>query len=483
MKKLFWILGLAAACLLAAAGLYGAREAGVFLPGWISWQDARMTGETDGEPDAVVLENKTVRVQRKEEIVWESERGIRVQDVLWCDIDHDDARELLLLCWRQGRYGDSRPFWVEENDTAWSQHIFIYRWTGETMQPVWMASELGREVESWSFDEERRLVLTDRRGRETAWDWLSWGLTNIPLEPAELSFGVLGDNLIHRQIYDYAFRNWDGDFSPCYEALADELAQYDVTAIQQEGLFVTEPSQYASFPLIGTPIQVGDALAEAGFSVVSCAGNHALDFGTEAIDRTTAFFQEQDILTPGIQPSTDEGFTPYVLLEKNGIRCAFLGFTESTNGHRLPEDTPWVLHTLDDEAQVRQALSDARAAADLVVVFVHWGTEYAAEPDENQLRWAKVFADSGADVVLGTHPHVLQSWEWVTGDDSRETLVYYSLGNCISAQTDPACRLGGLAWFTAAMEDGVCRITDCGLKTVETREENGCYTVALAEET
>ena len=90
-----------------------------------------------------------------------------------------------------------------------------------------------------------------------------------------------------------------------------------------------------------------------------------------------------------------------------------------------------------------------------------------------------MFADGGADVILGTHPHVLQPWEWVEGKNGRETLVYYSLGNCISAQTDPACRLGGLAWFTAALEDGVCRITDCGLKTVETREENGYYTVAL----
>ena len=482
MKRNFWIFGSVAAVLIAAAALFMACRAGLFLPGWVVWHEAALSGDGPDEPEEICLKDKAVRVCLDGETVWETEAGIRVQDVLWCDIDRDDARELLLLCWRRGRYGDSRPFWVEEDEQSWSQHIFIYRWTGATMQPAWMASELGREVESWSFDDARRLVLTDRRGQETAWDWLSWGLTNIPLaEPQELTFAALGDNLIHRQIYDYAFRNWDGDFTGCYEALSDELAQYDVTAIQQEGLFVDEPSDYASFPLIGTPMEVGYALDELGFSVVSCAGNHALDFGTEAIDRTAQLFSEAGILSPGIQPTSDGGFRPYELLEENGIRCALLGFTETTNGHRLPEDTPWVLHTLDDEAQVRQALSDARAATDLVVVFVHWGTEYAAEPDENQLRWARVFADGGADVVLGTHPHVLQPWEWVTGDGGRETLVYYSLGNCISAQTDPACRLGGLAWFTASLEDGVCRITDCGLKTVETREENGRYTVALAE--
>lgn len=196
------------------------------------------------------------------------------------------------------------------------------------------------------------------------------------------------------------------------------------------------------------------------FSVLSgCAGN-----------------QEPQI---SLQTSADGGFRAYEVLEKNGIRCAFLGFTQTTNGHRLPEDTPWSLHTLDNEDQVLDALAEARADADLVVVFVHWGTEYAAEPDETQLRWARLFAEGGADVVLGTHPHVLQPVEWVEGRDGHKTLVYYSLGNCISAQTDPACRLGGLAWFTAVLEDGVCRIAESGLKTVETLEETGRYTVAL----
>ena len=468
-----------AAVFIAAIALFAALYSKAVPPRWVPWQEARLTGTTPGEPDEILLENRTLRVRTAGETVWETEPEVPVQDVLWQDIDHDGSRELLLLCWRQGRYGDSRPFWVEENDTSWSQHIFIYDWTGETMRPIWMASELGREVETWSFDETRRLMLTDRRGEETAWDWLSWGLTNIPLVPAELTFAVLGDNLIHRQIYDYAFRRQNGDFSFCYEPLADELSQYDVTAIQQEGPFVTEPSEYASFPLIGTPIQVGEALADAGFSAVSCAGNHALDCGTEAIDRTAGFFAERGILSPGIQETTDGGFRAYEVLEKNGIRCAFLGFTQTTNGHRLPEDTPWSLHTLDNEDQVLDALAEARADADLVVVFVHWGTEYAAEPDETQLRWARLFAEGGADVVLGTHPHVLQPVEWVEGRDGHKTLVYYSLGNCISAQTDPACRLGGLAWFTAVLEDGVCRIAESGLKTVETLEENGLYTVAL----
>ena len=169
--------GLAAACLIAAAGLFWDCRAGLFLPRWIAWQERVLEGETE----RVVLEDRTLRLLSGDTVLWQSEEEAPVQDVLWCDIDRDGGRELLLLCWRRGRYGPSRPFWEEENDRGWSQHIFIYRWTGETMRPLWMTSDLGREVTGWSFDETRRLTLTDRVGEVTAWDWVSWGLTNIPL--------------------------------------------------------------------------------------------------------------------------------------------------------------------------------------------------------------------------------------------------------------------------------------------------------------
>lgn len=180
MRRVRLMAGLAV-CLLTAAGLSAANRAGAFLPGWISWQERRLEG-TAGEPEAMVLADRTLQVLDGEAVLWQTAEGVLVQDALWCDIDRDGGRELLLLCWRRGRYGPSRPFWEEEKtDWGWSQHIFLYRWTGETMRPLWMASDVGREVTGWSFDETRRLTLTDRDGQVTAWDWVSWGLTNIPL--------------------------------------------------------------------------------------------------------------------------------------------------------------------------------------------------------------------------------------------------------------------------------------------------------------
>lgn len=478
MRRRTWVWIGVAAVFIAAIAVLTAWKRGDFLPGWIQWNTASIES---GEPERIELTRRTVTVLNHGEAVWQSDREIQVQDILWCDIDHDGERELLLLCWKRGRYGDSRPFWVTEDETSWSQHIFIYDWTADGIRPIWMASDIGLEAAAWRFDETQRLVITDRDGAQSAWDWISWGLKRIELqtEKTELTFAALGDNLIHRQIYDYAFRHDDGCFDSLFASVQQELDQYDVTSINQEGLYVDQPEQYSSYPLFGTPLQVGEAVVQAGFDIVTCANNHALDKGLEAIDRTAAFFAQNGVLCVGIQPSGDETYRPYEIYEQNGIRCAVFSYTESTNGHAMPEDAPYALHTLNDEQQIREDLLAGREAADFCLVFVHWGTEYADTPDEMQKYWAAVFADCGADVVIGAHPHVLQPYEWITGQDGHKTLVYYSLGNFISAQTEEACRLGGLAYFTVTKENGRCSVTAYGLKTLVTEEENGRYTTSL----
>ena len=177
-RQVSHLLLTAAGLLLAAVGLWAAFQAADGPPGWVMWRESSL--EAGGEQPGLELQGRTLRAIEGEETLWRTEEGVQVQDFLFCDIDRDGGAELLLLCWKKGRYGDSRPFWVEEDEDSWSQHIFIYRWTGETMRPLWMASDIGREVVSWSFDETSRLTLTDRTGEVTAWDWVSWGLTNIP---------------------------------------------------------------------------------------------------------------------------------------------------------------------------------------------------------------------------------------------------------------------------------------------------------------
>ncbi len=181
MKRGTWlVLAAGIALLLAGAAFALLLRSGLLLPAWISWETEQLVCRPEvGEPERIVLERRAVTVFDQGEAVWQSDGAIRVQDVLWGDIDHDGAGELMLLCWKRGRYGDSRPFWVTEDEKTWSQHIFIYDWADGEIRPIWMASDIGRDVAQWSFDETARLVLTERSGEQSAWDWVSWGLSSL----------------------------------------------------------------------------------------------------------------------------------------------------------------------------------------------------------------------------------------------------------------------------------------------------------------
>lgn len=478
MRRKILLFCAAAAVVAAAAAIFAAWLSGAFLPKWIVWQQRQIVGEKE----TIVLTDKEAVVYENDVPIWHSDKGVLVQDILRCDIDHDDAEELMLLCWKRGRYGDHRPFWVKRDERGWSQHIFIYDRTEDGIHPIWMASDIRGDAARWRFHETQRLVITSPQGEQAAWDWLSWGLQKIELRQVpSLTFAAVGDNLIHRQIYDYAFRHFDGCFDDLFAYVGQELDRYDVTSINQETIYVDAPEKYSSYPVFGTPIEVGEAVVEAGFDIVSCATNHTLDKGVEAIDLTAAFYEEAGVVCAGIQSSEEDVYRPYELFEKNGIRCAVFSYTQSTNGHPVPEKTPYVLHTLADEQQVRQDLLQGRQSAQLCLVYVHWGTEYAAEPDAEQERWAQIFADCGVDVVIGTHPHVVQPYGMVTGKDGHETLVYYSLGNFISAQTEPACTKGGMAYFTVLQEEDGCVITDFGMKDLITTNKDGHYKTTFAK--
>lgn len=202
MKKIVKIISvfiLAAA--LAAAAVSFAWHKGAFLPRWIIWQEKEEIygfSETDtentdeklwtNEPKdesnlnqlKFILKNKRLELNKDNTVLWTSPKDILVQDFLWCDINHDNKAELLILCWRIGRYGNAKPYWVENDEHTWSQHIYIYELRdNEEIHPIWMASDIGMDVKDWSFDDIDRLVITETSGRRTSWDWVSWGLSLV----------------------------------------------------------------------------------------------------------------------------------------------------------------------------------------------------------------------------------------------------------------------------------------------------------------
>ncbi len=178
-----------AAILFAAIALLWIQKSGYFLPGWVEWEKAQIECTGSGEPDAICLRARRIYVLKGGNTVWQSDRKTPVQSVLWADIDRDGQAELMLLCWKRGRYGKSRPFWVEEDEKTWSQHIYIYDWDEGSVKPIWMASDIGLEAVRWSFDEQSRLTVRDRSGAHTVWDWISWGLTCVDSKRPEKGFG------------------------------------------------------------------------------------------------------------------------------------------------------------------------------------------------------------------------------------------------------------------------------------------------------
>ena len=488
------------------AVLYMLWMNGTFLPRWIRWEGGTshdLTGKYE-----ITLAHKKVSVECDTNVIWTSPKGVKVQSVLSADIDGDKTEEMILLCWKIGRYGRSRPFWVEEDEKKWSQHIFVYGLHEGEVRPKWMSSYIGQDVSEMAVKEQgwaaqtaqgvaepavkeqdqqaehimrvprNRLLLTAPDGRVNSWIWDSWGFTK---ETTEVSFVAFGDNLIHEPIYRYGLHN-DKCFDFLFENIKETIAGSDIAVINQETPLTDDPAMYGDYPRFGTPAQVGDAIADAGFDVVTCATNHALDRGMAGIDFTKKFFEERNIICLGIQSVEEKEYKAYDMIVRNGIRFAMLNYTYGTNGIGIPEEAPDSVHLLADEDRVREDIGDAKTQSDVVIVFAHWGTEYEEEPDDFQKKWAEIFLGSGVDVVVGTHPHALQPYEVLRDDSGHEMLVYYSIGNYISAQPEQSCVKGGMAEFTVSLTSDGYAVTEYNLRPLAiTWQEGGKCTVDFAD--
>lgn len=149
---------------------------GVFLP---RGNPHSGTADLDGRALTLVLAGDRFCAREGDALLWQTEDSLHVQDFLTLDIDRDGRTELLLLVWRRGNYGSSKPFWVERNDTSWSQHIFIYKWKDDAPVPQWMSSRLRPEVAAWAAQSDDRLFILTPEGEETLWQWGNWGLVRV----------------------------------------------------------------------------------------------------------------------------------------------------------------------------------------------------------------------------------------------------------------------------------------------------------------
>ena len=275
-----------------------------------------------------------------------------------------------------------------------------------------------------------------------------------------------GDNLIHDTLYLQAQdRAGPGgyDFRPVYQAIADRVAGADIAVLNQEAPIASDAAPVASYPRFCSPTQLGDQLIQLGFDVFFCANNHVFDQGTAGARAQLDYFRQKGVLSPGLSTGDDDGIS---LLERNGIRFAFLAYTYGVNVS--PEgDEPHVV-LFSQEEIIRRQVELARRQADVVVVSAHWGAEGSTEVTHGQRELAQKLSGWGADIILGSHPHVLQTLETLERADGGRTLVAYSLGNLVSHQTEPSHLVGGLLSVTVTVGEGGTVRTDARLCPVIT---------------
>lgn len=272
--------------------------------------------------------------------------------------------------------------------------------------------------------------------------------TNQPMFTAEagaqsptvktVTFAVVGDIMVHDYQYNESFDQATGtyDFMHNFQDMKQYFEGRDIVLGNLELTFGGPDRPYSSFPCFNTPDSFLDAVKDAGFNLLTTANNHSMDTGKAGVIRTLDKLDEYGIQHFGTNRSQQEQDT-ILYKDVNGLRFAFLSYTYGTNGIPMPE--PYLVNLIDNDRMVRQ-ISEARENADVVVVMPHMGNEYESTPRQVFVDWADLMFASGADIVLASHPHVLQRMEYRKldhGDGEHDGFIIYSLGNFISSQTTP----------------------------------------------
>lgn len=272
-------------------------------------------------------------------------------------------------------------------------------------------------------------------------------LENQSTEEKRVSFMGVGDNLIHTGIFEEAqLEDGTFDFKPMFENVSADIEAADLAFINQETLLGGDEFGFSGYPAFNTPSDMAENLNELGFDLVNGASNHSLDKGKKGVMNTLEIWDEQEnMVFTGVFDSQEERDSIPVI-ERDGVTFSFLAYTYGTNG--IEPDVAYRLNYFE-EALITQDIERAKEVSDFVIVSAHWGEEHMLEPNEFQKEYAQLFTDLGVDVVIGTHPHVIQPVEWMEGENGNQTLIVYSLGNFLSAMSTGTENnmLGGMISF------------------------------------
>jgi poly-gamma-glutamate synthesis protein (capsule biosynthesis protein) len=264
----------------------------------------------------------------------------------------------------------------------------------------------------------------------------STGHPGAPLTPHGFTLVASGDVLAHTSVIERANADAGGtryDFLPMFEGVKPLIAGADLAICHMATVYGAD-GEHIGNPAFKLPPQVAGGLAATGYDACSTASDHSLDDGATGVRRTLDALDLAGVRHAGSARTAQEAYTP-TLLRAGSATVAHLAYTYGTDGFPMPQGQPWTLNLVDRDRILADARAARRAGADVVVVSLHWGTEWQEQPDTQQMALSRELTASRTDgrpdidLILGTHAHVPQAYEKVNG-----TWVVYGMGDQIAGE-------------------------------------------------
>ncbi|NVO21411.1 MAG: CapA family protein [Bacteroidetes bacterium] len=276
----------------------------------------------------------------------------------------------------------------------------------------------------------------------------------------EVSLLFIGDIMQHMPQVDAA---WNDSlkaytYDSTFQYISPFISGYDIAIANLETTLAGKP--YSGYPAFSSPDELVTGMLHAGIDIVGTANNHCCDRGKTGIERTIEILDSLGLKHLGTYRNAKEfrDQNP-MILQRNGISLALLNYTFGTNGIPVPEGN--IVSLIDKPGIERDLEMAKKSKPDKIIIFMHWGDEYQREPNAYQKEFAGFCFGHGADIIIGSHPHVLQRMEWIKNDSlGREKLVAWSLGNSVSNQRKRYTDGGAMIGITLQKMNGETTIED-----------------------
>lgn len=292
---------------------------------------------------------------------------------------------------------------------------------------------------------------------------VSYSQTKVDSTTHELSLLFIGDIMGHgpqiTSAYDKTTKTYN--YNSVFQYVTPQIGSSDFCMANLEVTLAGKP--YKGYPQFSSPDQLAVACKESGIDALVTSNNHSCDRGDKGVLRTIDVLDSIEILHTGtFKDSADRKKNNPLIIEQNCIRVAFLNYTYGTNG--LENHYPAMVNRLDKELIKADIEAAQKLNVDKIIVVTHWGLEYKHQPAPKDVEMGKFIFEAGADIIVGSHPHVLQKmiWEKKTDEKTKEEAIVYSLGNYVSNQRARYKDGGAMFQITLQKVNGEVSIKNTG---------------------